>query len=314
MSGPVLASLDEVEPRDAWAHEALHFTPWLAQNLDRLGKVVGIDLEWEQSEIAVGRYAADILARDARDGSAVLIENQLGVSDHGHLGQILTYLTGLKAKTVIWIAPAYRPEHLSALRWLNENTAEPFAFLAVKLRVVRIGDSPLAPLFEVVESPNNWDRQLEEMARAVRETSPQAERRKEFWSSYIARFDDAKGDLKSGGGSSLWHALPNIDLIISQWLSKDGVGVFVRGGKGVEGTKIIERLKPYASTLEIRLGTTLGAAPFPLGKRRNGDVASEADFASMAEWLYEQRCLYATVLRDVLGHEAHSRDRFDAHP
>ena len=30
----------------------------------------------------------------------------------------------------------------------------------VRLRVVQIGSSPLAPIFEVVEKPNNWDRQI----------------------------------------------------------------------------------------------------------------------------------------------------------
>lgn len=34
-------------------------------------------------------------------------------------------------------------------------------------RVVRIGESPLAPLFEVIERPNNWDRQLAQQKRSV---------------------------------------------------------------------------------------------------------------------------------------------------
>lgn len=88
----------------------------------------------------------------------IVIENQLEQSDHTHLGQILTYLAGLKAKTVIWIAPEFRTPHLSAIRWLNERTIEGFSFFAIRVRVVRIGDSPVAPIFEVVEQPNDWDR------------------------------------------------------------------------------------------------------------------------------------------------------------
>ena len=159
------ATLDEVDPRAAWSHEARAFTPWLAANLGRLGDALGLTLEGGVEEVRVGRYAADILARTAPDGSAVLIENQLESSDHTHLGQILTYLTGLKAQIVVWVAPDFREEHLSALRWLNESTVEPFSFFAVRLRVVRIGESPFAPLFDVVERPNNWDRRLQVVAR-----------------------------------------------------------------------------------------------------------------------------------------------------
>ena len=39
---------------------------------------------------------------------------------------------------------------------------DPFAFFAVKVRAVRIGDAPapVAPLFEVMERPNDWDRRV----------------------------------------------------------------------------------------------------------------------------------------------------------
>lgn len=144
-------TLEDIEARRAWAHEAHVFTPWLADNLDRLSQAVGIPLELTGREVSVGRYSADILATNPVDGSVVLIENQLEPSDHTHLGQIMTYLAGLEAQVMIWIAPTFREEHLSALRWLNQHTAENFAFFAVRLRVVRIANSPLAPLFDVLE-------------------------------------------------------------------------------------------------------------------------------------------------------------------
>ena len=42
MTEPVFAALADVPLRDAWAHEAHRFTPWLAANLDRLAEVIGI--------------------------------------------------------------------------------------------------------------------------------------------------------------------------------------------------------------------------------------------------------------------------------
>ena len=77
--------LEPVDLRTAWRHEALNFTPWLAENLDRLSQAVGIEMSLEDTEVQIDRFSADILARNAQDDSLVLIENQLEWSDHTHL-------------------------------------------------------------------------------------------------------------------------------------------------------------------------------------------------------------------------------------
>ncbi len=107
MTNPELGVLTDVDVRLAWAHEAHSFTPWLAQHLDALAVVIGIPLELEGREVSVETFYADILARNPQDGSLVLIENQLEATDHGHLGQIMTYLAGLEAETVVWVATSF---------------------------------------------------------------------------------------------------------------------------------------------------------------------------------------------------------------
>lgn len=121
--------LKDVDLRTAWPDEAGDFTPWLADNLERLSRVIGIPLETEGTEVAVEGFAADILAVSPMNNSKVLIENQLEITDHRHLGQILTYRAGLEAQTIVWVARQFHEAHLSAIRWLNEHTDEPFAFL-----------------------------------------------------------------------------------------------------------------------------------------------------------------------------------------
>lgn len=112
-----IGQLVDVRPRSAWQHEAHDFTPWLAENLDQLGAAIGLVIEPEGTEIAVGAFSADLLARDV-SGRRVLVENQLETTDHGHLGQIMTYLSGLEAEIVVWIATEFRDQHVSALDWL----------------------------------------------------------------------------------------------------------------------------------------------------------------------------------------------------
>ena len=144
--------------RSVWAHEALSFTPWLATNLGLLSDAVGLGpLALIGTEQPAGAFSADILA-ETQTGEKVVIENQLAPSDHGHLGQCLTYAAGFGAKTIIWVVPQLRGEHRAALDWLNEHTEEAVRFFGVQLRVVKIGDSQPAVVFDVVARPNNWQK------------------------------------------------------------------------------------------------------------------------------------------------------------
>jgi hypothetical protein len=133
--------LGQLEPRTLWTREAYDFTPWLADNLSLLGEALGLDLELAQIEPAVGAFNADITARDTGRDRHVIIENQLEPTDHGHLGQLITYAAGLDAAVIAWISPEIREEHRQAIDWLNRHTSEKIEFFAIALEVVRIGDS-----------------------------------------------------------------------------------------------------------------------------------------------------------------------------
>ncbi len=118
----MLGKMERLDLRHAWKNEASDFTPWLAENLSLMSETIGIDLELEDKEKAVGALKADILAKDTLTGDWVVIENQLERTDHSHLGQLITYASGLQALTIIWIAAKFTDEHRAALDWLNEVT------------------------------------------------------------------------------------------------------------------------------------------------------------------------------------------------
>src|SRR5207249_5807665 len=69
-----LGELMPVDLRTLWSNEAADFTPWLAKeaNISRLGEAMGVELEVERTEVPVGPYYADILARDS-SGNYVVI-------------------------------------------------------------------------------------------------------------------------------------------------------------------------------------------------------------------------------------------------
>jgi hypothetical protein len=170
--GMQLGRLERQELRTVWAHEASGFTPWLAQaeNLGILGETLGLSLELEAQEQAVGPFRADILCRDLGSEEAehwVLIENQLERTDHSHLGQLLTYASGLEAVTIIWVASRFTEEHRSTLDWLNRITDDHFRFFGVEVELWRIGNSQAAPKFNVVAKPNHWSHAVKDAARAI---------------------------------------------------------------------------------------------------------------------------------------------------
>ncbi len=156
-----LGRLEQItDLRNTWASEAGAFTPWLAndENLPLLGDTIGIELELEATERNVGPFRADILCKDTATDHWVLIENQLEKTDHTHLGQLLTYASGLKAATIVWVADRFTDEHRSALDWLNEITDTRFNFFGLEIELWRIGESAIAPKFNIVCEPNDWSR------------------------------------------------------------------------------------------------------------------------------------------------------------
>lgn len=297
--------LQDLPPREAWAHEALAFTPWLAANIDHLSDAIGIPLELTGQEVRVETFAADILARNPQDDSVVLIENQLEATDHTHLGQIMTYLAGLQAQTVVWIAPAFREPHLSAIRWLNEHTAEGFSFFAVRLRVVRIADSPYAPIFEVIEKPNDWERELTVKRRAATGDSERGDRRRAFWEAYLARHAEAAAaGVAVSRLATSWVPIegPAQKAYLSLWLGKEDSGAFLRGDRGSDGALLMAELEPHAAELERRLGATFeGSNGHFLWKRAGIPFDDRERWVELIDWMETTRADYARVLRDVLG-------------
>ena len=190
-----LGRLTRVDLRDEWSSEDGDFTPWLAQreNLAILGEALGIELELEAQEKSVGSFRADILCKDIGSDAWVLIENQLERTDHTHLGQLLTYASGLEAVTIIWIAKHFTEEHRSTLDWLNRITDEGFHFFGLEVELWCIGDSPRAPKFNIVSKPNDWSRSI---VRATRgELSDTRTTQLAYWTELLQVLDEAKGPI-----------------------------------------------------------------------------------------------------------------------
>lgn len=165
MATKQLGKMEQVDLREVWQDEARDFTPWLASEagLTLLGETIGLELELVKQEATVGPFNADILAREiGEEDHFVVIENQLGKTDHDHLGKLITYASGLKARSLVWVAESFTDEHRQAIDWLNENKGESAACYALQIEVWCIGDSLPAPQFRIISSPNPYQQAVQE--------------------------------------------------------------------------------------------------------------------------------------------------------
>jgi hypothetical protein len=185
MDADQLGRIVRLDPRKVWQHEALDFTPWLGEHIGELAEKIGVELEIDGSEQAVGAFAADLIGRDVTTGAGLLIENQLEPTDHSHLGQIITYAAGLDTRVMVWISTDVREEHRQAIDWLNEATREDYYFFAVRLELIQISGQ-VAPDFVIVASPNTWQKRLKAASQSVRATARE-ERYREIWGLFIEK-------------------------------------------------------------------------------------------------------------------------------
>ncbi|HYJ13438.1 MAG TPA: DUF4268 domain-containing protein [Thermomicrobiales bacterium] len=151
-------TLRKLDLRTLWPKEAASFTPWLRNNLNLLGDAVGMDLEFQDQEAAVGPFSLDLLVREVGTDRVVIIENQVEKTDHDHLGKLIVYAAGFNAGVAIWIASSFREEHRQAIDWLNQRTDTDTQFFGVVVEAVQIDESRPACNFQLVAFPNDWQK------------------------------------------------------------------------------------------------------------------------------------------------------------
>ena len=203
-----LGTLEEVKDlRKIWPHEALNFTPWVAENVDLLADAVGLEITVDETESSVGDFNVDIYASETGTDRKIIIENQLEDTDHDHLGKLITYASGKSADVIIWVVKHAREEHKAAIEWLNNHTDEKIGFFLCEIKLFRIGDSQIAPSFTVVEKPNDWTKEIKKTTAA----NPTQQLRLEYWQEFndyaFQNVEFSKAFNKKKPSTDHWYSL-----------------------------------------------------------------------------------------------------------
>src|SRR5262249_14629771 len=161
------------------------------EGLSLLGETIGAELVLVEREASVGPFSADILANfDGEEEHLVVVENQLERTNHDHLGKMIAYASGLGARTVVWVAKEFTDEHRQALDGLNSRMEGDVSFFGLQIQLLRIANSPPAPQFRIVSSPNTWARTVQQAQRGELTETKVAQQ--EFWRE-LADYMRAKG-------------------------------------------------------------------------------------------------------------------------
>ena len=96
----------------------------------------------------------------------------------------------MHAVTIVWIAQRFTAEHRAALDWLNEKTDDKINFFGLEIELWRIGDSPIAPKFNIISQPNDWSGAVQKAAFGDGEVSPHKQLQLKFWTAFKQYMED----------------------------------------------------------------------------------------------------------------------------
>jgi hypothetical protein len=283
-----LGRLKQMPLRETWAHEAHAFTRWLAKadNLSLLSDGLDLEIALIQTEAEVGDFNVDILAEQATSGKKIVIENQLEKTDHDHLGKIITYASGVDAEFVVWVVAKVRDEHKSAIDWLNEHTSEDLHFFLVKIELWQIGNSPIAPKFNVVSQPNDWAKAVKQSTASSSNLTKTKLRQLEFWEKFreYARGEKTELSLRKpypqhwydiSAGSSDWH----ITLTTNSTTKKMACEVYIGQNK-----ELFKEFEAHKSKVERHLGSDLEWMELPNKKASRIKQSAPCDLSKEHKW------------------------------
>ena len=295
-----LGTIERVDIREIWPNEAADFTPWLAENLATLGKALGLDLELQTQEAPVGGFSLDILARDVRSGRPVVIENQLGQTDHTHLGQLLTYAAGFDANVIVWIAKEFRDEHRQALDLLNHRTGEESEFFGVEVQLWKIAESPAAVNFNLVSTPNEWRKQTVNSPRAGGPVSEKGGKYREFFQGLIDTLRERHQFTNAKKGQPLnWYSFSAGRTGFSYGVSfnRDGrarVELYIDTGERARNKQAYDWLEDQKTSVESELKVSLewerldSRRASSISVRRLGTIDDDPEtLKALNDWMIE---------------------------
>jgi hypothetical protein len=306
---PQIGQLRRVDPQAYWGEEPTKYVAWLAQEdvINLLGQALSLDLQiYDQvrQQITVN---ADIVCNDVISEHLVLISNQLEEANHKQMGKVLADVACLDGGIYLLISGGFPEEQLTVLDWLNAKTSESFSFYGLEIEFWQIGDSPLAPKFNIVCQPNDAIFPISDQLPSLEQVQEQPrDVQLEFWSDFRNFIEEQGTFLKvrkqypSGwmdfalGRSDFW-----LSVVMNNHEQHIGVALVIAGSKSKQK---YQRLHENMSRIETELGVELEwdfkkdrEFNFIYRHRPDSDPTNRTTWTEQFKWLLHTLELFHSV-------------------
>jgi Domain of unknown function (DUF4268) len=229
---------------------------------------------------------------------------------------LLTYAAGLQAVTIVWVAERFTEEHRATLDWLNERTDEQINFFGLEIELWRIGDSPVAPKFNIVSQPNDWTRSVQAAAKGTAEISEHKQTQLRFWIAF-KEFMERNSRIRCQKPSPqhwMYHSIGTSDFrlvsIISYWNSatnKKGpemrVELEMHGDRAKQHFAALEKARPeieHACGVPLTWHNREQKNSCKIYTRQNADFLTEELWTEQQKWLKEKLELFHKVFAPIV--------------
>ena len=239
------------------------------------------------------------------------------MTNHDHLGKLLTYAAHFKASTVVWIAKTFTDQHRAAVDWLSDMAAEGTRFFGLEIEVWRIGEAAYAPKFNVVAKPNSWTKGGQKQAAGLSEAR---RLQLDFWKGfyeYVGQHGQ-RIELVSTPQARSWMATGRVERpgfllsAIASTYSENG-GYELRAElsirRGESSAKYQDLLLSQQVVIEQQIGEELKWTPIGTSNdrriysRRDVDLYDLNDRGAQYTWLLDQleklHQVFAPRIRDL---------------
>ncbi len=212
---------------------------------------------------------------------------------------------------MIWVAESFRPEHASALQFLNDNTTEELGFFGVQIELWRIGSSPLAPKFEVVVRPNNWIKAGRELARAASTASATKQLQLKFWTALVDKLGKDAPHIRPQKprpqhwmNNSIGRSGFGLNPTANTKEDRLGVELWM---PGAEAKMHFARLQAQKAEIEAQLGFALDWQELPDARAcriatwcPDASIEDESRWGEYLDWVTQRLVKMNTVLRPIV--------------
>ena len=216
---------------------------------------------------------------------------------------------GRGAKYAIWIAQRVREPHKKVIERLNQASDEnlPLFFL-IQIEILRIGDSPLAPRFNIVQQPNEWAGSIKPPG-ALSETQKLQDT---FWSAFKKHADE-KLEYASSFRAFSWFSDSErglgvvrgtasrceVRLTVDTVVNRLTVGLCFTDKAWIE-----DKYSAKKEAMVQLLGTELDGNEGPKGYRiligKAGNIRDESAWPAMFDWLCDNAVKFKEMAKEFV--------------